>query len=259
MTVHLETLDEGRVAHLCIDRPTRRNAIDVDAMNTLAHHFDTLEAMPNLLAVVLSSTGDQAFIAGGDLKAFRDLHDRGPARAMVTQMTTLLERFEHLPAPIIAAIDGDAFGGGCEILLSCDLRVAHHTARFGFTQIRFGLTPGWGGATRLARQVGRHRALHWLVTGAIVNAPEAETAGLIEVCTPQAARPVALELAHKIARQSPLAVRGLKRALHLATRDQDAGARVAEREAFVDLWLSDDHFEAVEAFFAKRDPRWSGQ
>lgn len=253
--LHLE--HEGELAELHIDRPERLNAINLEVIAALEDALDYLEATPPL-ALILSSSGERAFVAGGDLKELAALTTREEAFAMAMRMERVLHRLERLPTLVLAAIDGDAYGGGCEIAVACDVRVAHAQARLGWTQIKFGLTPGWGGATRLAAIVGRSRALLWLASCAVVSVEEAERAGLIEVVAAQtSARKQAREMATHIAAQSPLAIRTLKEILSPSASAR-AGIR-RERETFTTLWASRDHLDAVHAFFDGHPPTWKGE
>jgi enoyl-CoA hydratase/carnithine racemase len=215
-------------------------------MTAFERHLDALEPLPDLAAVLLSTHGDRAFIAGGDLKAFHTLTSHDDAASMSGRMRAILDRFEALPSPLIAAIDGHAFGGGAELLLACDLRFAHASSTLCFSQLRFALSPGWGAAHRLRARVGRQRALYLLLSMAPISAADALTWGLIEHISHDApALAAAQAFAAHLCDQPLRAVRSLKRALRDPTQ---------EAAIFNDLWASPDHADAVAAFLSAPKP-----
>lgn len=235
---------------LTIDRPERLNAIDFAVMAALERALDALEQAPPAVLVIASS-GSRAFVSGGDLEAFRALDTAAHARDMASRMCAILERLERLPSLVTAAVVGAAFGGGCELLLACDRVIAHPEATLGFTQARFALTPGWGGATRLVERVGRRRALLLLAEARILDARAALELGLVDSI---AADPLA-EARASVARLA-CTERGLLGALKRVTTAAGTSERAerfaAEREIFVERWVSPQHHERVEAFFARK-------
>ena len=242
---------------MLVDRAEARNAIDLATMDELEELLDVLEKDRETLAVVLGGAGEEAFIAGGDLKEFQTLAGRRAGLEMSLRMQAILGRLEALDVPSIAAVEGDAYGGGCEVALSCDMRVCSWKASFNFRQVELGIMPGWGGATRLTRLVGRSRALRVLLTAASVGAEEAYRIGLTdEIAEEGQALVEAQALAGRIAGFAPGSVRGIKRSIH---RGRDLPARDAiayEAEQFATTWGSEDHEEGVAAFFEERDPDW---
>jgi enoyl-CoA hydratase len=255
----LQYRKDAGVAEVVIDRPEVRNAISLRTMAELEAVVSDLEHDPEVLAVILTGAGDKAFVSGGDLKEFRSLRTVHDGREMSLRMGNILQRLHHLEVPVIAAINGDAYGGGCETALACDLRLAAPHARLGFRQIIFGVTPGWGGGQRLLRLVGRSKALELLLTGATLTAEEALAIGLVDrVVNTGDVRDAARELAARIAGHAPLAIRSIKRALTEGANMPLDAAIAYESELFSVTWGSEDHWEAEKAFWEKRPPRFKG-
>ena len=250
---------DGRVGVLTINRPDVKNAIDIDTMEELERLLDHLERDREMEALILTGAGEDAFVAGGDLKYFQSLDTIYKGRDMSLQMQHILNRLERLDIPVIAALNGYAFGGGCEVMVACDIRICDESVQMGFRQVAFGIMCGWGGANRLLRIVGRSRALMLLLTGDVIDAHRAFDLGLVDIVVPKGqAVEAARAMAHRIAENAPLSVRFTKRALHVG-KDMPLSASIDyEAELFCTLWASADHDEAVEAFFAKRKPDFKG-
>ncbi|OIP39944.1 MAG: hypothetical protein AUK47_09300 [Deltaproteobacteria bacterium CG2_30_63_29] len=241
-------LRDGAIAHLEIVRGASLNTINLATMAAFETHLDALEADAGLGVVVLSSEGDRSFVAGGDLAEFRAFTDAETARTMSRRMADVLHRFERLPAVVIAAVEGFAFGGGCEMLLACDLVLAAPKARFGLAQVRFALTPGWGAGVRLVHRIGRAKALDLLLRGPTLTAVEALGVGLIDeiVDNPLAA---ARKRALQFPLRNPALIAAIKAVVSFDEADGLEANVVREREIFVQRWMSEAHFAAVEAFF----------
>ena len=250
----IETDDLGIVT-LTVDRPQAKNGISVETMHELGHLAGELEQDKTARALIITGAGDEAFIAGGDLKDFRELKTATQGRDMALLMHGVLNRLEALEMPVIAAINGYAFGGGCEVAVSCDFRIAADISRFGFRQINMGIMCGWGGGQRLLRLVGRNRAMFLMLTGDIIDAEEARRIGLIDQIVPQKdVLSEARALAERIARNPVLSVRMIKRSLIRGQNMPLHDAIAYEAELFTYLWSSDDHREAEAAFVEKRKP-----
>lgn len=243
-----------------INRPEVGNAINLATIEGLLALVAELERDEALRAVILTGSGDRAFITGGDLRDFLTLETQQDARRMALRMQEVLARLEALDVPVICALNGQAFGGGCEVALACDLRIAAEHVQLGFRQVKMGIMVGWGGGKRLASLVGRARALELLLTGDVIDANAALALGLVDRVVPRGqARTEALVLAERIAANPPLAVRYTKRAL-LQGRDMPTRAAMAyEAELLAALWVTEDHREAERAFLEKREPRWVGR
>jgi enoyl-CoA hydratase len=255
------SLAEDGIAFLTINRPHVRNALDWAAMELLGEAVTEAErAAGSLRALVVSGAGDQAFISGGDL---RDLHDRSGEQAGLEQhdlMSGILRRMSALPVPVIAALEGAARGGGCEVALACDLRIASESATLGFAQVNMAVSPGWGGAERLIRLVGYAAAFDLLITGRTVDAHEASSLGLVSyLCPAGKALHMAGMVAGRIAEAPPLAVQGIKSVLQAYSERPLDEARGIERATFGRLWATADHAEAVAAFLAGREPVFRGE
>lgn len=255
---HLAIARDGAVLTVAIDRPEARNAISFAVMDELSELVDLLERDRQTQAVILTGGGHQVFVSGGDIKEFQSVSGREAGRDMALRMQSVLDRWSALDIPSIAAIGGDAYGGGCEIALACDMRICSDAARMHFKQISLGIMTGWGGGARLQRAVGRSQALRILLTAATVDAAHALRIGLVDEVAEDALT-AAQALGADISRWSPQAVRSIKRALH---RGRDLPMREAiayEAELFATTWASEDHAEGLAAFFEKRDPVWKGR
>lgn len=240
----------GPVTVLTVDRPETRNAVDPAVHDGLAAALDAAMGS-GARALVLTGAGG-TFISGGDLKLIR-ARPFDETLTLSQRMTALLDRFEALPIPVFAAIEGYAFGGGVEVALACDYRVAAPSAKLSFRQAAMGLTTGWGATTRLSRIVPRGVATRLLMTAEVLEAEAAAALGLVEeVADDPLAR--CLALAESVAAQSPQAVTAFKALLREAYAD--APSRAKEWEVFQTLWGAADHAEALEAFFGRRAPRW---
>ncbi len=243
--------EEGGVVWALFDRPSALNAIDFSTMGALEELVAELEASETAKVLVLTGAG-RAFVSGGDLKEFAALTTAAEAGEMATRMSGILERLEALPIWTVAGINGDAYGGGCELALACDFRVLARGARLGFTQVRFALTPGWGGLTRLVERVGRGRGTLWLATGARVGAEEAEEAGLVEVVlSPEGFDEGLKDFAARLAGAPRSVIGALKAGAWRAVALPREDALAAELGPFCELWVDEEHVEAVEAFLGR--------
>lgn len=251
---------DDKVATVTIDRPERKNAIDIDTMLELRGLVDRVKGDSEILTLILTGSGDEAFISGGDLKYFQTLDGLHKGREMSILYGNVLDSIEGLDIPVIGAINGYAFGGGCEFALACDYRIASKEARFGFRQINMGIMTSWGGGNRLVRTVGRSKALLLMLTGDIISAEEALSLGLVDrVAEKNEVLPTAKDLAKRICKNAPLSIRFIKRLVNSCVDMSSRDANLLETELFSILWGSEDHDEAVEAFFAKREPKYKGK
>lgn len=252
--IHVELGRADGAVVLRIQRPEARNAIDRATMGELEAALDRLEAMPEMRALVLAADGEKTFVAGGDLKDFSSLDTPELGQAMGRRMGAVLRRIADLECPSIAAIAGNAYGGGCEIAVACDFRVMAHGSNLVFSQGRLGLITGWGGTPRLTRLVGPSLALRILATGAYVSAEQAERMGLAESAPEGMALAHALDLARQIARISPESVKAFKRLVWASTEMDFDAACTFENELFGTRWASEEHRRAVSEFLHRRPP-----
>jgi enoyl-CoA hydratase len=245
------------VALVTIDRPEARNALSFALLAELADALEMLDRDGHTRVAVLTGAGDRAFAAGADIV---ELADQTPHRLRSERPFDTWDRLWAIGIPLIAAVRGYALGGGCELAMSCDLIVAGDDARFGQPEIRIGVMPGAGGTQRLTRAIGVARSMELILTGRTMPAEEARDAGLVTTVVPAAeAVEAALDLADRIAAMPPVAVRAAKRSvLAAAELPLSAGLR-AEREAFFDLFATDDQREGMRAFQEKRTPTWTGR
>ena len=255
----LVTLELGQVAHLELDNPPM-NLITDELLTELDAALATLEAAApgDVRAVVVTGAGERAFSAGSDVKGFES-HTGAAGRPHFTREEAAMSRLANLPMPTIAAIEANALGGGLELALACDIRVASERANLGLPEVRLAVTPGAGGTQRLPRVVGVGRATELTLTGRVIDAHEAERIGLIShVVGAGLARKAAEEIAAEICERGPLAVREVKRLIGQSTDlDIDEGI-AAEIDASERVFNSEDMLEGVRAFFDKRPPKYRG-
>ncbi len=249
---------EGAVAVVTVDRQETLNALDQETLEALRDRLRELADDPETRVVVLTGAGERAFVAGADIAQMRAM---GVAEARAwgelgQEVATLLET---MPKPTIAAVNGFALGGGCELALACDLRYAAATAKLGQPEVSIGVVPGWGGTQRLARVAGLGFAKELVYTGRMASAEEAHARGLVNAVFPaEELLERTLDVARDLATKSPLVLREAKR---LASRSLDgplAAGLADELEAFAQLFASDDQKEGMAAFLEKREPRFTG-
>lgn len=257
MSVVVE-LDAG-VAIVTVDRPDALNALDVATLTELRDRLQELAADADTRVVVLTGAGDRAFIAGADIKYMSAL-DVTQAKvwgALGHETTRLLET---MPQPTIAAINGFALGGGCELALACDLRYASAKAKLGQPEINLGIIPGWGGTQRLARATTIGFAKELILTGRMVDAAEAKERGLVNaVYEPDELMAKSLETAATLAKLSPIALAAAKAATNRALQGEHADNLTSEADHFGELFASEDAKEGLSAFVEKRDARFTGR
>jgi enoyl-CoA hydratase len=248
---------EDRIATLTIDRPEKRNALSAGVRSDVKAALADIAVSAEARVVILTGAGDRAFVAGADIGEFADRTTLEQRAAM--DPPRLFDVVAECPLPTIAMINGFALGGGCELALACDIRVAARSARLGQPEVRLGLIPGGGGTQRLPRLVGFGQAMRLILTGALVDAVEALRIGLVDVVADDAVLlATTRELAGEIAARSPVAVRLAREAIR-ASAEAPLGAGLrAERELFLTAFGSDDRREGVAAFLEKRDPEWPG-
>jgi enoyl-CoA hydratase len=248
----------GGLARVTINRPDKLNALNGAVLRDLGEAADAVARDVGIRAVILTGAGSKAFVAGADIA---ELTTQGPmdgkARAQAGQ--AIFRAFEHLNKPVIAAVNGFALGGGCELAMACHLRVASDTAKFGQPEVKLGLLPGYGGTVRLPRIVGKGRALELLLTGAIIDAAEALRIGLVNRVVPaERLMDEAEALARSIMDQGPLAVRSVLEAVDAGYEMSQADALLLESTLFGLLSSTDDMREGTRAFLEKRKPAFEG-
>jgi enoyl-CoA hydratase len=245
---------DGAVATLTINRPAVLNALNASTLDDLQLAMQSVQSDAAVNAVVLTGAGSKAFVAGADIRELATLTS-GAARALAERGQTVFDLIETLGKPVVAAINGFAFGGGCELAMACTLRVAADSARLGQPEINLGLMPGYGGTQRLARLVGGGRALELLLTGAPIDAAEAHRIGLVNRVVPaEELMTVATSLAAQLAAQAPVAVRSILDAVNHGRSVSFAAAQAYEAALFALLADTEDMHEGTKAFLEKRPP-----
>ncbi|CAH2031923.1 enoyl-CoA hydratase-related protein [Trichlorobacter ammonificans] len=253
----LTELSEG-VATITVNRPSAMNAMTTVTLRELDDAVRTMNAAKEVRAIIITGAGEKAFIAGGDIALLRDM---GPleARELAQLAQGLCSAIEQGGTPVIAAVNGYALGGGCELAMSCDIRIAAETARFGQPEVNIGILPGFGGSQRLPRLVGKGRALEMILTGDMIDAQEAYRIGLVNRVVPAAElMATARELARKLAAKSPLALRLCKEAVMNGVEMELTQACRYEAELFAVSFGTEDQKEGMSAFLEKRPARFTG-
>ena len=246
---------DGGVAVVTIDRQQALNALDQPTLTELRDRLAELAGEDGVRAVVLTGAGERAFVAGADIKAMAAM-DIAQAEAWGTLGHETASLLETMPKPTIAAVNGFALGGGCELALACDIRYASSAAKLGQPEVSIGIIPGWGGTQRLPRVVGIGLAKELIMSGRLVDAEEALRIGLVNaVFAPEELIERTLELARALAEKSPLVLAAAKQAMN-RTLYGDLGA---EAEAFAGLFGSHDQREGMAAFIEKRPPEFTGR
>lgn len=253
-TLIFETDDNG-IATLTINRPDKLNALNDEVLNDLAHIFKDIQVDEEVEAIVITGAGEKAFVAGADIKELSKLDSRS-GRMASQKGQQIFQLIEDTRKPVVAAVNGYALGGGAELAMACHLRIAGNNAAFGLPEVGLGLIPGYGGTQRLARLVGRSRALEMILTGKQIKAEEAFKMGLVNDVTDGDPQKAASSLVKEIMKNGPIAIRNaIKAVYHSDTR---SGYQV-EADLFGQLCETDDFEEGASAFLEKRKPEFKGK
>ena len=249
---YIKTEKRKDIEILSINKPEVLNALDAEVLLELAEAVEILAEDETIRALILTGEG-RSFVAGADIAAQSVLDARG-GRKWGQRGSALFRKIELLEIPTIAAVNGFALGGGCELALSCDLILAGEKAKFGQPEVGLGITPGFSGTQRLPRRVGAGKAKELIFTGEIIKAEEAERIGLVNKVVPQEALiEEAIKMAEKIIRNGPIAVKYAKAAIDRGLDgDLDTGIRI-ENELFAMCFATEDQKEGMRAFLEKRD------
>ena len=255
MSIRTDTSES--VATLTIDRPEVKNALDLETVNAIRAALQTLATDAGVGILIITGGGEAAFVSGADIN---DIRARGRDEGLAAINSSLFAELERFPRPTIAAINGYALGGGCELALACDIRIASDTAKFGQPELGLGIIPGAGATQRLPRIIGMGRAKHLILTGEIIDAKQALEIGLVTAIAPPGQLQIrARELAKKILRQGPLAAKLAKIALNASARvDMDSGLLI-ETLAQALCYSSEDKLEGTTAFLEKRKAKFTGK
>ena len=250
---------KNNICILTINRPDQYNALNEEVLKELDHSIQRIEKDKNCRAIILTGSGEKAFIAGADIKAMHRMdHERAKAFSKLGQDLTL--RIENLHVPVIAAVNGFALGGGCEFAMSCHIRYASENAIFGQPEVRLGLMAGFGGTQRLPRLIGKGRGMELLFSGENISANEAYSMGLVNKVFPLIElMPAAERLAFNIAKNAPLAIKNTIIAINEGLGMNLNSALKKEQVLFANLFNSSDTYEGLSSFMEKRAPKYKGK
>lgn len=253
--IRVDTSDS--IATLTVDRPAVKNALNLETVHEMRRALDELAMDETAGVLIITGAGETSFVSGADIN---DIRARGRDDGLAAINSSLFAKVDKFPKPVIAAVNGFALGGGCELALACDIRVAADTAKFGQPELGLGIIPGAGATQRLPRIVGLGWAKHLVLTGEIIDAKQALEIGLVTAVMPAGQLQLrARELARKILRQGPLAARLAKLSLNASARvDLDSGLLI-ETLAQALCYSSEDKMEGTTAFLEKRKPKFTGK
>lgn len=247
------------VATITINRPDALNAFNADVVNEVIQALEDVRADENVRVVVLTGAGEKAFSAGADIKAMKGMNAL-KARELSQMGEKLCSTIENLEKPVIAAINGYALGGGLEVAMACDLRIASENAKMGQTEINIGLIPGWGGTQRLTRLIGMTKAKELIFTGKMIDAKTAEQLGLVNMVVSQDKfREVVRQFALELAQKAPVALKVAKALINKGSEINLDAAIALEMEGFGVVASTEDLQEGVSAFIEKRKPTFKGR
>ena len=250
------TVQEDGIAIVQIHRPEARNALNLELRQQLSEAFQYLSKLDAVKVIILTG-GEKVFAAGADIK---DFTTATTAQMYLRHTEQYWQSITDCPKPIIAAVNGYALGGGCELAMHADIIIAGESAKFGQPEVKLGLMPGAGGTQRLLRAIGKYQTMLWVLTGKLVKAAEAERMGLVsEVVEDENTITHAIEIAQTIASFSPIAVQQIKEVTNLGQDQSLQGALALERKAFQILFDTKDQKEGVNAFFEKRPAQYTGE
>lgn len=251
---------EENIAILTINRPDKYNALNDQVVAEIGAALDELSTDDDVRAIIITGAGDKAFVSGADIGMLRDLKSSQEVVANSRRGQAMTLKIESLPKPVIAAINGYALGGGLELAIACDIRIAADTAKLGQPEINLGLNPGYGGTQRLPRLVGKGMAKLLILTGDMIDAEEALRIGLVQKVVPLAdLMDEAKALAKKLATKPPLTLAACKEAIDLGLEvDLERGLSIESLEFGV-LSMTEDYKEGTSAFLEKRKPVFKGR
>jgi enoyl-CoA hydratase len=247
------------IATITLNRPEALNAFSKELVQEVLQAVEDIKADETIRTVVLTGTGEKAFSAGADIKAMKGMNAL-KARELSLMGEKLCSTFENLEKPVIAAINGYALGGGLEVAMSCDIRIASENAKMGQTEINIGLIPGWGGTQRLTRLIGATKAKELIYTGKLIDAKTAEQLGIINMTVPaDKFKETIKQFASELAQKAPVALKVAKALINKGSEISLDAALALEREGFGVVASTEDLQEGVSAFTEKRKPAFRGK
>ncbi|MBU9720754.1 MULTISPECIES: enoyl-CoA hydratase [Bacillaceae] len=255
----IEAKVEGHIAQLTLKRPESANALSQAMLDEILMQLEEWKYDSQVRAMIITGDGEKVFCAGADLKERKGM-DAPAVKKAVTKIGKMVTAVEEMPIPVIAAINGAAFGGGLELALACDLRIASNNATFALTETSLGIIPGAGGTQRLPRAIGEQRAKEMIFTGKRIDASLAHDWGLIiQVTTPKQLLDKATELAKEITKNGPIAVKQAKLAINAGRNVDLRTGLVIEKNAYEITIPTEDRLEGLQAFKEKRKPNFKGE
>jgi len=250
---------KNRIGYVTINRPDKLNALNAKAKSELKQLFERLKVDDTVDIVILTGAGEKAFVAGTDIKELTELNAES-GKDFSSSGQSVFDSIENLGKPVIAAVNGFALGGGCELALACTLRIASDTAKFGQPEVNLGIIPGYGGTQRLARLVGKGKAMELILTGDQIDAQEALRIGLINKVVPAAELKTAVEtLARKILAKGQVAIRLSLKAVNMSQETNLTDGQALEASLFGVCCGSEDFKEGTKAFLEKRKPEFKNK
>ncbi len=248
-----------KISHITLNRPKKLNALNQDTLEELRQVFDLIKKDESTRSVIITGAGDKAFVAGADISQFADF-DAEKGRKFSRFGQQVFREIEQMNKPVIAAVNGFALGGGCELAMSCHLRLASTNATFGLPEVNLGILPGYGGTQRLPRLIGLSNAIHLMLTGEMINAEKAKQLGLVsEIVAPENLHDRAVELAGLIAKKAPIAVQSILSCIYQGLDKAIETGLQIEADYFGKICQTDDMKEGTKAFLEKRQPNYKGK
>jgi len=260
----LLTEQSGAILTITINRPDKLNALNGVVMNELSQVIDEVYSNTSIQSAIITGSGSKAFIAGADITEFIGL-TKQQGQELAKKGQDIFLKIENSPKPIIAAVNGFALGGGCELAMACHFRLCSANAKFGQPEVNLGLIPGYGGTQRLTQLIGKGKALELMMTGAMINAEEALKLGLVnDVLAAELLLPKAKEILEVIGSKAPIAIAKLIECVNVAVVSDSAytngkSGYEKEQEAFAECFATEDMKEGVDAFLEKRKAVFTGK
>lgn len=255
----LQLTEQNNILTVTITREKALNALNQRTLDELEHFFlHALEKYPSMKGIILTGAGPKAFVAGADITEFQSLGETG-GQQLAERGQQIFFSIERFPRPVIAAVNGFALGGGCELAMACHIRIASENARFGQPEVNLGIIPGYGGTQRLAHLVGKGKAMELILTADMVKSDEALRIGLVNHVVPaEDLLSTATAMLEKIGTKAPLAVARCIEAIN-AAYDESVNGFQSELTAFSEVTHTEDFTEGVNAFLEKRKPTFKGK